>query len=125
MGVVTSQNQHKISRIPLQKVKTQLNSITCSAVLICAFLLQVQTKNNCNNICRSHCNNVFSYGFYFSFRYASLFNESVFYGHCARHFYTINKLSLRFTVDVEPAGECRYGLETGCVADVWKKTTPP
>ena len=28
----------------------------------------------------------------------------------ACHFYTINKLSLRFTVDDDPAGGCRHGF---------------
>jgi hypothetical protein len=32
MGVVTSQDQHRVSRISLQNVYTQLNNITCSAV---------------------------------------------------------------------------------------------
>jgi hypothetical protein len=80
---------------------------------------------NCNNICRSYCNNVFSYSLCISFRYVRLFNTSVFSQHRARRFFKRNKLSLWFTVDVVPAAECRYGLKTGCVADVWEKTTTP
>ena len=79
MGVVTRQDQHEVSRIPLQNANTQLNGITCSAVLMCAFVPEVQTNNKYNNICRSCRNNVFSYSFYISFRFVRLFNASVFF----------------------------------------------